>query len=367
MARVRPFRASFPLFQTEQAPASVAAIHPDYPERVLTAREEWPTFHSPAYYIHRQQFQYQGRRYERKAILAMVKADEHLIPHEDTLPQQVQDISQSILKNSAHDFPVFLLYQDPQAQVAQVLQSVENTSPLLHRHSGTQSESLYAIQSPERQQALSQFLNQQRFLIADGHHRYQAAKRLQGKRYPEAAGYVCGYLCEIQDPGLLLRSHHRHLRQQTLSDKLIQALQQAYLCQQIAPADVAQALQTENSLCVLQSQRVCWQIQTRAPLQRLKVIEVHQAILEAHLGLCPADFRDLNQLRYADHIEELQETLYAEGGLAVYLPPPDLQRLCQEAQNGLTLPPKSTSFFPKVPHALLSARLQLAFTDSQGA
>ena len=98
-----------------------------------------------------------------------------------------------------------------------------------------------------------------------------------------------------------------------------------------------------------------------ASYRSLDVSVLHELLLYKLAGF-PADkAKDPDYIQFSPDVAVLRETLDREGGVAFYLNPTPVSALCAIAEEGETMPPKSTYFYPKVPSGLLFTRFDGAF------
>jgi uncharacterized protein (DUF1015 family) len=91
------------------------------------------------------------------------------------------------------------------------------------------------------------------------------------------------------------------------------------------------------------------------PLEgELALIELHRQVIDNILGRRPAEG---NVLYTRDAAEAVRWVDEGRGVQAFFLPRPDLRQVLALARQGMTLPQKSTYFYPKPPSGMVLHRL----------
>src|SRR5438445_114693 len=182
-------------------------------------------------------------------------------------------------------------------------------------------------------------------LIADGHHRYETALAYAeevGGPEDASSRFTLALLTDIDDPGLEVLPTHRVLKagvtvtggeQMPSLDATLAAIRNR----------VAVGAYHDHQFQVL-------------PLEgEMALVELHEQVIDNILGKRnPEDFlmytRDAAQaVRWVDE---------AAGTGAFFLDTPDLRQVLKLAQEGKTLPQKSTYFYPKPPSGMVFLRLE---------
>jgi uncharacterized protein (DUF1015 family) len=192
--------------------------------------------------------------------------------------------------------------------------------------------------------AVSAALAERQVLIADGHHRYETAlayaQELGGG--PDAASsFTLALLTDIRDPGLVVLPTHRVLKagvavsggEPTGSlDETLTAL----------GGRVAAGYYHDGRFQVL-------------PLEgEVPAVELHRQVVDNILGKRSAE----DTLVYTrDAAEAVRWVEQGEGVAAFFLHAPDLEAVLRLAREGMTMPQKTTYFFPKPPSGMVFHRL----------
>jgi uncharacterized protein (DUF1015 family) len=242
-----------------------------------------------------------------------------------------------------------------------------------------ESHRLWAIDDPARCAAITEALGVVPLYVADGHHRYETALSYDQERRAEApgasapeAGRVLMVLVAADDPGLLVLPTHRVVS--NVPDRRIAGLREAlapfFMVEDLAENDEVGALMERlatvgadgHALIVTGPGRAVCLLRPRedAPLPRqadagqaalhdLDVWLAHTLVLERGLGLDAESASREEHLRYTrDAGEALAAVRGGSAQLALLLnatPPAAIMRV---ADAGVTMPQKSTYFYPKL-------------------
>ena len=181
-------------------------------------------------------------------------------------------------------------------------------------------------------------------LIADGHHRYETALAYaeeMGGDADAASRFTLALLTDLDDPGLEVLPTHRVLKagvavtggeEKGTLEETLAALR----------GRVAAGTYRDHRFQVL-------------PLEGdVALVELHKQVIDNILGKRnPEDFL----LYTRDPAEAVRWVDEGVGAAAFFLDAPDLRQVLKLAQEGKTLPQKSTYFHPKPPSGMVFFKL----------
>jgi uncharacterized protein (DUF1015 family) len=176
----------------------------------------------PAIYLHDHYFNYKGKEFRRRGIIASVRLEEWdkrvVRPHEGTLVEHKSDRLSLLWALQANTSPILALFEDRGRQVSSLLAPQELRQPIIS-FSGASGErhEVLAITQTEVVNQLASYFARSPLYIADGHHRYESALAFQRERRTassllsgdEAFDFVMMALVDFSDPGLLILPPHR--------------------------------------------------------------------------------------------------------------------------------------------------------------
>jgi uncharacterized protein (DUF1015 family) len=201
---------------------TVADDGPGYPG-VAARLAQWrrdgviTTDAEPAFYVYEQTVGEARLRGFLAAVRLQNPPESAVYPHENTFAEPIVDRLALLKATRCSLEPVFGLYGDGSGQAAEVLRSATREVPFrrgetldgaVHR--------LWRVIDPARQQALSEAVSPAKVVIADGHHRWAAARafreerRTAGATDPEAPHeFGLMFLVEEASGGVECGAFHR--------------------------------------------------------------------------------------------------------------------------------------------------------------
>jgi uncharacterized protein (DUF1015 family) len=200
------------------------------------------------------------------------------------------------------------------------------------------------ISDPAIHAAVHRVFEARSVLIADGHHRYETslayAEEVGGD--PDAASrFTLALLTDLDDPGLEVLPTHRVVKagvavtggeEMPSLEATLEALR----------GKVAAGVYRDHRFQLIQLEG------------DEAVVELHKQVIDNILGKrSPEDFLVYTR----DPAEAVRWVDEGVGAAAFFLGPPDLREVLKLAQEGKTLPQKSTYFHPKPPSGMVFHRL----------
>ncbi len=348
----------------------------------------------PAYYALEQSFAGpDGRPRVRRGLVAACRlhpyADGLILPHEKTLDAPKADRLELLRHVQCNLSPVFGLYEDDGGEGQRALEGAVAGAgePIAEADSddGTHHR-LWRVQGQENEAPLRRVLARRKVVIADGHHRYQAALEhrdaVDAARpgLPENAGhrYVMMALCSMADPGLVIYPTHRLVaglgafRLQPFLDALARVFVVETLAEDLrrpagrawAVARLAEHSGKSTTFLMVSAEDGKGRILTLrddaevagmalpddVTLRDLDVTALHDIVFRHLLGIRAG----AGVVRYEmDAGEIVSRTLSAEYQLGFLVNPTPMWQVQAVAESGQTMPEKSTFFYPKMPTGLV--------------
>jgi uncharacterized protein (DUF1015 family) len=299
----------------------------------------------PSMYVHEVAFNGRRRRDLIAALRLQPYEDRVVLPHERTHRGPKEDRLALMRATRMSLEPLWFVYEGRVTGLHQIIEAVSRRSPAVQFHGpeGTEHR-LWTITDRVVQAAVHAAFEGMPVLIADGHHRYETAlayaEEVGGP--PDAASrFTLALLTDIDDPGLEVLPTHRVLK---AGVAVTGGEDAASLEATLAGLDgrVAAGVYHDHRFQVL-------------PLEgNVALVELHEQVIDNILGKRnPEDFllytRDAGEaVRWVDE---------GVGVGAFFLDAPDLRQVLKLAQEGKTLPQKSTYFYPKPPSGMVFLRL----------
>ncbi|MDO9532963.1 MAG: DUF1015 domain-containing protein [Deltaproteobacteria bacterium] len=347
---------------------------------------------APAFYYWETEFQHAGHTYTRGALAALVRLEPlsggSIKPHEQTFSAAKADRLELFKASQANFSPIFSIYPDPADRVASLLKGARPDTPLMDfKDTMGYVQRLYRITEAEAVKGVHRAFLEMPLFIADGHHRYETSlnfQKLMKQRYPQASpeapfNYTLMYLSNMFDPDLLILMAHRLLggpRLKNLEESWVMGRLKEYFEIVSLPAahefgegyedflqqTLAEVPAGESAYVVLGFGRKAWRLilrpgvrqtvlarQMHPALAQLDVAVLNYLIFEKVMGLDAQAQDDQETCKYTSKISEVVAAVnQGEARLAFLLNPTRIEQVQEVATAGLTMPRKSTYFYPKV-------------------
>jgi uncharacterized protein (DUF1015 family) len=334
-----------------------------------------------------------GEQKLRQGFLALTELQDfssgEIRPHEKTLDAPKEDRLKLMLACNAQLSPIFALYSQPRNTINRMLAvQVEGVEPYIEieQDNGDQCH-LWRITDIELMQKLQREMNDQRLLIADGHHRYEATlsyrDRMRHERGQwnsrEVFNYIMVYFANIDDDNVVILPTHRLVRGYSHKPflELEEALQTYFYVEQHPKTtegriSFLKALKTAAKkhrvigasfkrdprylILRLKNKRIMQRLakDLSAPLRELDVSTLHLLILEHILGMAPDEQAKAENIRYSQDEEFVLQALEKEDYQAAFiLNATKVEEIQAIVASGEKMPQKSTYFYPKLPSGLV--------------
>ncbi|MCW3041067.1 MAG: hypothetical protein JWM31_2972 [Solirubrobacterales bacterium] len=324
-----------------------------------------------------------GQPLTRRGVFARVRVSDYgpgrIRPHERTHPAAVADRLQLTRATHTDLSPVFALHDDTGGAVTGLLGPVFAATPpdaAALDDEGTEHR-LWRVGDLAVTAALQEALTDRELLIADGHHRYEAARRYARERpEDEGAQYVLMLLVAAQDPGLVVHPTHRLVRfggDPGRRERLLALLHRHFAVTTIArdalrpdpaagplPLGFLDGADGQAHRCVLRTQAIADAAMPGEPAayRALDTAVLQALLLTGALGMTQDQIDRREGLDYARSDAEAV-ALVDDGSFdaAFFLRASPVAQVQAVAKAGVNMPAKSTSFAPKVPTGLLLSPL----------
>jgi len=386
--------------------------------RAAAAMEDWIRNNvvaqeaAPSFYAYTQEYTVPGteERRTRRGFIGAGKLEEYsagvVFRHEHTLSGPKADRLELLRHTKTHTGQLFMLYSDAQRRVDAILAEAEAAAApatemrdeygVVHR--------LWVIAEPERVAAIQKAMEDQKLVIADGHHRYETALNYRNERRPRAGKADCGATHErapwelammtfvnTQSDGLTILPTHRvaaHIhdfswtvvrrylepwfaaeafpfsgeekkaeaRKRFLS-RLVSAREKRAIG--VYPAAEAQK-RGFYVLTLREGVNLAQMLPNISPLQReLDVVLLHEGILDPALGITPQAVTAEANLTYEREAGAALEAVDSgRAQISFLLNPCDVEQVMKIATAGEVMPQKSTDFYPKLLSGITMYRVE---------
>ena len=331
---------------------------------------------APALYALRQRFTGPaGEPRLREGFFAALRLEPYerrvVRPHERTLAGPKADRLKLLRATRANLSPIFLLYEDPERALSELLTQQLDAGPAVEaRDPAGVEHRLAAVTDAAAIARVQAFLATRPVVIADGHHRYETALAYQAERSGAGgADFVLAYLADAYAPGSLLLPIHRVVREVPAPDdaawraRLPGWDEKRVACED--PARIPALLAAE--LAPLAADRQAFAADDGSGVVRvfsrprrgegpagaeIGTRVLHAEVLAGVFGLDDAAVRDGAVAFPKQPLEAAREVRAGRGTVALYLNPLRPADVFRVTAAGEVLPQKSTYFHPKLPTGL---------------
>lgn len=149
---------------------------------------------SPSFYAYSQEYTVRGteERRTRRGFIGAGQLEDYsarvVFRHEQTLPGPKADRLELLRHTQTHTGQLFMLYSDPERRVDEILDEAETSVPETQlRDEYGVTHRLWTISRAELVAAIQKAMQDQKLVIADGHHRYETALAFRNE-YRSRAG-----------------------------------------------------------------------------------------------------------------------------------------------------------------------------------
>lgn len=324
-----------------------------------------------------------GRDSVRHGFLAAMRLydfDQGVVfPHEWTLSGPKEDRFRLMTATAMSLSPVFLLYDLPGDEITAAWSNRLGSQPpaAVVTDDAETVTKLWPTSDGDLLDTVQRSLADSRFVIADGHHRYETALRYQKQGGGPASDYALAYFSNMSDPGLAIYGTHRlvsglALHTITALDRLAQTFEVERL------TDSAAAAQTAIFSYLADHPRAAFGLwgpgfdaayglhlsdaaATRAgapdhspAYQELDVTILQTLVFEKALGITAADLAAEKYVTYfKDPNEAFSRLAAGEFQAGFFMNPTGLDQIREVALGGERMPQKATFFYPKLPTGLV--------------
>jgi uncharacterized protein (DUF1015 family) len=352
---------------------------------------------APSFYAYTQEYIAPGteERHTRRGFIGAGKLEEYsagvVFRHEHTLSGPKADRLELLRHTKTHTGQLFMLYSDAEKRIDAILADAESAAApatqmrdeygVWHR--------LWVIAEPQPVAAIQKAMENQKLVIADGHHRYETALNYRNERRERAgkidaeAPYERAMMTFVntKSEGLLILPGHRvaaHVHDFSWSG-VRRYMEPWFAAEEFMFSGSGERSEAKTKfLATLTGARAKRAIgvypgpgmQKRAfylltlregvslaqllpnvsPLQReLDVVLLHEGILEPALGITPQAVTAEVNLTYEREAEAALEAVDSgRAQIAFLLNACDVEQVMKIATAGEVMPQKSTDFYPKL-------------------
>jgi uncharacterized protein (DUF1015 family) len=333
----------------------------------------------PGFYPLRQHFTApDGRNLTRLGFFAVLRLEDYasriVRPHERTLEGPKADRLKQLRAARANLSSVFLLYEDRDDEIADLLARPFDATPVIRATDETETtHELARLDDSADVDAICEFMRDRPLVIADGHHRYETALAYRDEQraaHPDAGPsapweFILVYCANAFAPGSLLLPIHRLIVKGAMptdaawSERLPEWSQQSVdledvgelpdvLERHLAPLSDRHAFAVDDA-----SGRLRIFSKAAAAGDELTIRTLHREVIAGVFGLDEAAVAK-GAIDYPKSaVQTASDLREGHGAVALYLNPLLPDDVFRVTESGDVLPQKSTFFYPKLPTGLV--------------
>lgn len=368
---------------------------------------------APSFYSYTQEYTVPGKEEwrTRRGFIGAGKLEEYsagvVFRHEHTLSGPKADRLELLRHTKTHTGQLFMLYSDAEKCIDGILTEAEAAAaPATEmRDEYGVRHRLWVIADPQRVAAIQKAMENQKLVIADGHHRYETALNYRNECRAHAGLRVTAEGIDSEAPyervmmtfvntkseGLMILPGHRvaaHIHDFSWSGvrrylepwfaaeefpfsgsgerseakekflaKLTNAREKRAIGVYPGPGTQKRAFYV---LTVREGVNLAQLLPNVSPLQReLDVVLLHEGILEPALGITPQAVTAEANLTYEREAEAALEAVDSgRAQIAFLLNACDVEQVMKIATAGEVMPQKSTDFYPKLMSGITMYRVE---------
>lgn len=340
---------------------------------------------TPSVYPYDIEFETGGGRLVRNGFVCLLRADDWtmgtVLPHERTFEKVTEDRFSLRMATRAQFSQIFMLYRHHE-ELDNLLGSAEREGLYCVRDARGCSHLLSRISGSHTIDRICSCLRNRSLYIADGHHRYTTAIKyrkemtaLHGQNPDALYNYTMAYLVDVKDPGMIVLPTHRlvtipsgmndeDVRKQLSTFFYLEELDYSSAMKRLSHGGAFRQMRAESCLNRItlisgSGKRVfvlCPREEARKQLLEavghrelagLDVVVLEELVFKRALGIEPERLEaDRNIIYTAD--SQWAVSSLKENQMLFFLHPTPVEQVLDVADAGLSMPHKSTYFYPKI-------------------
>ncbi len=333
----------------------------------------------PSFYLHEQSFKYRGSLYTRIGMMAALRLEpfgKSVFPHERTMTAPKEDRYKLLKHLMANISPIFMLMRDPDKQILSFYKQYHSKEPSIEiSETNGHQHRIWKIKNQKEQQFFSNYAEEQKLLIADGHHRYETALKFSTQEDNSLnleSSSVLVTLVSSEDSGLLMLPTHRLLnnldrKQQMLINDLIDQNFEIHNQGKLKNIDLVKyydRLSTEKDYrdsfgYLTRNTGFILVPKVRTDSYLLPVEQLHKYVLEPFMNVHNATMA-ATKISYPHELEQIARQVYENksGEIAFIFADIRIDTVWDRALKKGVMPQKTTFFYPKLPGGLILRSLK---------
>jgi len=346
---------------------------------------------TPGIYLYEDEFLIHGQVKKRKGILCLIKIEDYeksvILPREDTFSKNRIDRFELLKATSCQFSPIHCVYQDKEREILNRVETLSGFKPRFIFTEGEVTRRLWLVNDPVAIRAFYDDFADKQLLIAEGHHRYEAALQLRNwyreegiSKEGDESDYILTALTDMESDGLTLLPTYRLLRglPNFNAEKLLSDCQTYFdVIERDSISEIESNLDAlyrqgktafayygggeSWSLLILKDFSV---MQTLLPeksqaFQNSDVSVLHSLILERMLGIDSENAAQQINLAYTEQFENAISSVREGSNQCVFfMNPPRIKEVREIAEAGERMMQASARFYPQPVAGLVMNQIQ---------
>lgn len=308
----------------------------------------------PSYYAYRIRCRVpeSGRAGELRALVGCVRLDGAIRPHESTFPRVVEDRLMLLRATRANLGQILLLYAGPDPALDEALRRAAAGEPLVRvAWDAGEEHALFRLADPDLARAVERVLGAATLTIADGHHRFETARRYA--REVEEAGAPAGLreaarrrmaaIADLRRGGVSILPTHRMVR---FLDPSARPAERARFLRTFPPSDGTGPLGEDQMVLYSREEPAGRRVAIPEGLREGEAGAGRTAAAILHRRFLGATRAAIEYPR--DRSEGIRAVGEGRADLFLELPPLSVETFLEVLTRGDLFPHKTTCFYPKL-------------------
>ncbi len=363
--------------------------------------------HQPALYLYEQEFKLpSGETKRRRGFFALVKLRDYteggIRAHEHTFAGPKADRFRLLQATQANLSPIFLIYNDSEQEVAQLVNSrMDESKPwAVARDDEGVVHRLWVVSKKDFINKVRELMLPKDLFIADGHHRYETALAYR-EMMREKTGlrdgkqpfdYTMVYLTPAEQDGLVILPTHRALSRSLMKEvdlkEALEELREAFditpdkidlaksdSCAKKITQKIEQLGKTGTAMALIDASGKVYYLHLKedacpeilidddrmpAAVKKLDVSILHHYIINRVFIGNPEFELEEDECFYVRDVSKVFEMLRnRQAAVAFILNPTPMSQVLEIVAAGIKMPHKSTYFHPKLADGLVMRDMSL--------
>ncbi len=306
-----------------------------------------------------QEFKYNETPLRRLGLIGLVEIfpdDGNVRPHEETFEKPLQGRFELMKEINGQPEPIFMLVSSNKFERVLARALAEGEEIFDFEEPIGVVNRVIQISSPETVAEISKSLEGESAIVADGHHRLGATRRLAALNPNNPFWSSCmSYISSVHDSGLLIAGIHRVVKKKLNLQDYLGKISDRFNVEEITSFNGQESMVLYDG-----SQRYLkispksipeeYPEKFRSSMVPLTYV-LNELLFRECLGFNDLDISDLVEYQH-DLYHAVKSVENGEASFAVLMPYWNKNSFIQFVINGDTLPPKSTYFYPKIPSGI---------------